>query len=114
MTISPERVAYLREKVARGEQLDPAETLDWMDVQEQEPPTLQRSPEPPLTMPVDDDEDVEHHDVGLRRNALNILVIERGDMFGTAVPFGEDEEATLMQLQLIIRQIYASRRQQKP
>lgn len=59
-----------------------------------------------------DDEDVEHHDVGLRRNALNILYIHRGDMFGTAIPLGNDMNETMKQIQLMVAEVYAARRQE--
>ncbi len=114
-----ERIAAIRAKLARGEALDPAEELDWMDANMQphearsEP--QKRSEGIMMTDDQDDeldDEDVEHHDVGLRRNALNILYIHRGDMFGTAIPLGNDMNETMKQIQLMVAEVYAARRQE--
>ncbi|MDE2022445.1 MAG: hypothetical protein KGI71_06055 [Patescibacteria group bacterium] len=61
----------------------------------------------------EDDEDVEHHDVGLRRSALNIIFVERGEMFGTAIPLNKDMNETLLQIQRMLAELYAARRQNK-
>ncbi len=128
-----ERIASIRAKLARGEALDPAEELDWMDanMQPHEAPGELRPMEKAIQQlddegyydkvgpkvkivyaDDDEDEDVEHHDVGLRRNALNILYIHRGDMFGTAIPLGNDMNETMKQIQLMVAEVYAARRQE--
>lgn len=111
-----ERQQQIRQKIARGEALDPAEELEWMDVAEvEEISTVQLKEvlrESPSREIDDDEEDTEHHDVGLRRNALNILIIERGDMYGTAIPFDRDIEVTLREINKAVQEIYAARRQQ--
>ncbi len=112
---SNDRIRAIRAKLARGEALDPAEELDWMDAQSEhkEAPREPHDETEKLPRMDDDEENVEHHDVGLRRDALNVLYIHRGEMFGTAIPLDKDMNATLMQLQQMVVEVYAARRQNK-
>lgn len=115
-----EKQQRIRQKLARGEQLDPHEALEWMDAQEDEPdgtgfgagdPGPMPSDDPQNVRELDDDEeDTEHHDVGLRRNAINILMIERGEMFGTAIPLHQDMQQTLKEIQIAVQEIYIAKR----
>lgn len=111
----PEKLEAIRQKLARGETLDPAEELEWTYMHEfggQPETERQEAPERAVREIGEDDEDVEHHDVGLRRNALNIIMIERGDMFGGAVQIHQDMNQTLKELQQIVVEIYQAKRQQ--
>jgi hypothetical protein len=111
-----EKQQRIRQKLARGESLDPAEELEWMDAQDEEnggSDSIQvgHADEPERVREIDDDEeDTEHHDVGLRRNAINILMIERGEMFGTAIPLHQDMQQTLKEIQIAVQEIYIAKR----
>lgn len=111
-----EKQQRIRQKLARGEQLDPAEELEWMDAQDEENGgegaiQVGHADEPERVREIDDDEeDTEHHDVGLRRNAINILMIERGEMFGTAIPLHQDMQQTLKEIQIAVQEIYIAKR----